>query len=114
MKSKKQRQSKRKFSRKRKYTCRYKKRGGISNPFLTSSNNSFANKQECSQMNVDGITDMQELHTRYQKCCPKTMFGFKNSSPICKKMEANFNQSWKKENDSHGHYGYDKTPTITP
>lgn len=89
-------------------------RGGIVNPFTGPSSNSFANKVDCSNMDVDTIKDLKELHSRYQKCCPKNSFGFKNSSAICKKMEKNFNSLWKAENDSHGYYGYDKTPTPTP
>ena len=93
---------------------RTKRRGGVVNPFISPSSNSFTNKVDCSNMNIDGIKDMKELHSRYQKCCPKNVFGLKNSSPICKKMEKNFNDLWKAENDSHGYYGYDKTPTPTP
>lgn len=93
---------------------RNKKYGGVTNPFMTSSPYGFANKVDCSNMNVDGIQNMKELHTRYQKCCPKNMFGYKNSSSICKKMEQKFNNLWTVENNSHGHYGYENTPTITP
>jgi hypothetical protein len=90
------------------------RRGGITNPFLAPSKYAFANKVDCSNMNIDLINDMKELHSRYQKCCPKNMFGYKNSSSICKKMDTRFKQLWKKENDSRGYYGYDKPPTITP
>lgn len=99
----------RKSTRKNRYL-----RGGITNPFLAPSPYKFANKVDCSNMNIDVINDMKELHTRYQKCCPKTIFGYKNSSPICKKMDAKFNQLWKKENDARGYFGYDKPPTTTP
>ena len=93
-----------------------RKYGGIGNiyPFTKPSSYSYANSVDCSNMNIDSIKNMKELHTRYQKCCPKSIFGYKNSSPICKKIEQNFNNLWKIENDSHGHYGYDKTPTPTP
>ena len=100
--------------RKRKLTRRNRKRGGVTNPFLKPSSFSFANTIDCSKMDVDVIKNMKELHSRYQKCCPKTLLGYKNSSPICKKMENNFNQLWKKENNSHAAYGYENTPTITP
>jgi hypothetical protein len=115
MKSKKQRKNKSNFSRKikRSRSQKYKKIGGITNPFLSRSSNSFMNKPDCSKMDVDMIKDMKELHTRYQKCCPKNMLGFKNSSPICKKMETNFNQLWKEENNARGYAGYDKPPTDT-
>jgi hypothetical protein len=101
-------------SRKKRPTRRNKKRGGVTNPFLKPSSYSFANTIDCSKMDVDSIKNIKELHTRYQKCCPKTMLGYKNSSPICKKMNDNFNKLWKIENDSHAAYGYENTPTITP
>lgn len=90
------------------------RRGGVSNPFLAPSQYAFANKVDCSNMNIDVINNMKELHSRYQKCCPKNMFGYKNSSAICKKMDSRFKQLWKNENDSRGYYGYDKPPTVTP
>jgi len=90
-----------------------KKYGGVTNPFTSPSPYAFANKVDCSNMNVDVIKDIKELHTRYQKCCPKTMLGYKNTSPICQKMEQNFNNLWAAENNSHGHYGYEHTPTST-
>ena len=106
--------SRKNTSLKRRNTRRHKKRGGIINPFLASSSYGFANKIDCSNMNVDVIKDMSELHRRYQKCCPKNILGFKNSSVICKKMDTNFKKLWKEENDSHAAFGYDTTPTITP
>ena len=105
---------KRNRSKRRKTRRNKSRRGGVSNPFLAPSQYAFANKVDCSNMNIDVINDMKELHSRYQKCCPKNMFGFKNSSAICKKMDTRFKQLWKKENDSRGYYGYDKKPTDTP
>ena len=90
-----------------------KRYGGIVNPFISQSPYAFTNKVDCSNMNVDSIKNMEELHSRYQKCCPKNMLGYKNSSPICKKMEQNFNNLWTTENNSRGHYGYDDTPSST-
>lgn len=110
----KSRRLRRQSLRKKKLTRRYKKRGGLTNAFLKPSSFSFANAIDCSKMDVDSIKNMEQLHSRYQKCCPKTMLGYKNSSPICKKMEDNFNKLWKKENDSHAAYGYENTPTTTP
>ena len=110
----KNKKSRRNISLKRKYTRRYKKKGGVLNPFSGPSSYGFANKPDCSNMNIDIIKDMKELHSRYQKCCPKNILGFKNSSAICKKMENNFKKLWKEENDSHAAYGYDYPPTITP
>jgi hypothetical protein len=90
------------------------RRGGVTNYFLAPSKYDFANKVDCSNMNVDVINDMKELHSRYQKCCPKNMFGYKNSSAICKKMDTRFNELWKQENDARGYYGYDNPPSNTP
>ena len=104
----------RRYSFRKRRVTRRNKRGGITNPFLKPSSFSFTNTPDCSKMDIDSIKNMKELHTRYQKCCPKTILGYKNSSPICNKMEDNFNKLWKKENDSHAAYGYENTPTITP
>ena len=30
------------------------------------------------------------MKDNYQKCCPKSMFGSKNSSPYCKQLDLNF------------------------
>jgi len=105
--------SKKRVSSKRMRITNKKRYGGVSNPFISQSPYAFASKVDCSNMNVDAIKNMEELHSRYQKCCPKTILGYKNSSPICKKMEQNFNNLWTTENNSRGHYGYDHTPTST-
>jgi len=95
---------------------RTKKRGGTTNPFLKPTNTAlpFANTVDCSHMNIDAINSMKELHGRYQKCCPRNMLGYKNSSAICKKIEKRFHDLYKIENDSHGYYGYDEKPDDTP
>ena len=105
--------SKKRVTSKKMRMTNKKRYGGLANPFVSQSPYAFANKVDCSNMNVDAIQNMEELHSRYQKCCPKTMLGYKNSSPICKKMEQNFNKLWTTENNSRGHYGYDHTPTST-
>jgi hypothetical protein len=95
-------------SRKNK-TLKFRKGGDLvnkTNSFLPS-----INKVDCSKMDIDIIEDPKTLHSRYQVCCPK-QFGFKNRSPICKKMDDKFKNILNQQNQSIGTYGYDDNTEL--
>lgn len=55
--------------------------------------------------NIDSINDTTEMHQIYQKCCPKTTFGFKNSEPFCRKISDKFkNINIEKNNQNEAEY----------
>ena len=39
------------------------------------------------------------MHSTYQTCCPKSRFGYKNSSPYCKQLELNYTSVFKAQNN---------------
>ena len=66
--------------------------------------------QECNLDNVNQMGDYKDLHGLYQKCCPKGMFGTKNSSSLCKTIDQKFQQSWKAKNDALEYQGDETDP----
>ena len=52
---------------------------------------------ECDPNQLSMIKDYTEMHSKYQTCCPKGMFG-KNSSPYCKQLDLNFQAAIKIKN----------------
>jgi hypothetical protein len=44
-------------------------------------------KMNCGSYNIDNINNSETLNSLYNQCCPK-IFGFKNSSTQCKKIDA--------------------------
>jgi hypothetical protein len=40
--------------------------------------------------NITQLRTLQDLHAQYHKCCPKTWYGRKNSSPYCRQIDLNF------------------------
>jgi len=85
------------------------------NGIVKPSSSSFGNNIDCSNMDISVITNLEELHKRYHSCCPKTL-GFKSRKPICKKIEAKFNDIWREQNrdDDDDFDGYDKNPSRFP
>lgn len=62
--------------------------------------NKTVDKAECDPNQLSMITDAESMHAKYQKCCPKGVFGSKNSSPYCKQLELNFNPAIQRENNA--------------
>ena len=84
--------------KKRSHSRRYKKGGFFFNkPNVLPS--------DCDPNQLSMIKDSNEMHAQYQKCCPKTFFGSKNSSPYCKQLELNFNAEEGLRRDVEGYYG---------
>jgi hypothetical protein len=80
------------------------RKGGF---FLNSRNKSVVPLAECDPNNLSSIKGSNDLHANYQKCCPKGMFGRKNSSPYCKQLDLNFQSALKEENDANEYQGYE-------
>jgi len=80
------------------------KKGGFFNFF---SKNSNVLPNECNPNNLSMIKGSTALHANYQKCCPKSFWGTKNSSPYCKQLDLNFQSSLSGENDAKEYDGYD-------
>jgi hypothetical protein len=77
------------------------KKGGFFSP--SKPNDS----PECNPNDLSMIKGSDALHDNYQKCCPKGMFGTKNSSPYCKQVDLNFQAALKGENDANEYHGYE-------
>ena len=64
----------------------------------------FSNKvNQSGQCDVNKLTELktsEEMHQNYQTCCPKGMFGTKNSSAYCKQLDLNFQAKLKGDNDA--------------
>jgi len=45
---------------------------------------------ECDPNNLVNLESSNELHTEYQKCCPKTWYGRKNNSQYCKALDLKY------------------------
>ena len=87
----------------RKNKSRKNKKGGFFNFF---SSNSTVIPSECDPNNLSMIKDTKSMKDNYQKCCPKSMFGTKNSSPYCKQLDLNFTAGIKGENDAREYTGF--------
>ena len=69
---------------------RHRKRGG--GWFATKK---VSVSEICDPNKLSSITDYKEMHKNYQTCCPKSRFGYKNSSPYCKQIDLNFQTAYK-------------------
>ena len=61
---------------------------------------------ECDVNRLTILKTSNDMHTNYQKCCPKSMFGTKNSSPYCKQLDLNFQSAMAGENNDNEYHGY--------
>lgn len=61
---------------------------------------------QCDPNNLSQLTTPEELHSNYQLCCPKKMFGFKNGSAYCKQVDLNYQAALKSKNDANEYQGY--------
>ena len=61
---------------------------------------------ECDPNQLTKLRTQDELHSQYQKCCPKTWYGTKNSSPYCKQIDLNFQGLRTGQNNANEYYGY--------
>lgn len=73
---------------------RHRKRGG--GWFATKKVSAL---EICDPNKLSSIKDYNEMHTNYQTCCPKSRFGYKNSSPYCKQLDLNFQTVYKHRDD---------------
>jgi hypothetical protein len=75
------------------------------NPLSYFYSNKKPKNPECNVNNLTQLKTLNEIKSNYTKCCPKTRFGYKNTSPYCKQLEKNLKgaeDSWK-TNIKYGH-----------
>ena len=59
------------------------------------------------QCDINQLTQLKtstEMQSNYQMCCPKGMFGAKNTSPYCKQLDLNFQSALTGENNPNEVY----------
>lgn len=62
---------------------------------------------ECDINQISLSKTPEDIHKKYQTCCPKGSFGTKNSSPFCKQLDLNFQSSLSGENNANEYHGYE-------
>ena len=81
------------------------KKGGksLKGGFSFFSNNSAPKPYpgECDINQLSLSKTPEDLHKKYQTCCPKGSFGTKNSSPFCKQLDLNFQSALTGENNAN-------------
>ena len=88
--------SKRNFKKNKKNNKNKTFRGG----FFSSSNKINPYPGQCDVNQLTDLKTSDEMHKKYKACCPKGMFGTKNSSSYCKQLDLNFQSALKAENDA--------------
>jgi hypothetical protein len=85
------------------------KKGGksLKGGFFFSSSSPTLYPGECDINQLSLSKTPEELHKKYQTCCPKGSFGTKNSSPFCKQLDLNFQASLAGENNANEYHGYE-------
>ena len=53
----------------------------------------------CDPNKLVQLKTPEEMYLTYQTCCPKSRFGYKNSSPYCKQLELNYMSAIKAKNN---------------
>jgi hypothetical protein len=76
-------------------------RGGF---FSSNKVNPYPGQCDVNQLSELKTTD--EMHKNYQACCPKGMFGTKNSSAYCKQLDLNFKGAMSGENTAGEYHGF--------
>ena len=67
---------------------------------------------ECDVNRLTSLKTSNDIHQNYQKCCPKGMFGTKNSSPYCKQLDLNFQAAMAGEKNANDYEEYE--PKFAP
>ena len=75
--------------------------------FFFSSSASKPYPGECDINQISLSKTPEDIHKKYQTCCPKGLFGTKNSSPFCKQLDLNFQSSLSGENNANEYHGYE-------
>jgi hypothetical protein len=92
----------------RKSKTRKNFKGGFLNFFSKPS----VVSSECDPNQLSMIKDKNELREKYTQCCPKNMFGQKNSSPYCKQIDLNWQAQEKYDKNIAGYYGDETDPEV--
>ena len=61
---------------------------------------------DCDPNQLTQLRTTQELHSQYQKCCPKSWYGSKNSSPYCRQIDSNFQGLTMGQNNANEYHGF--------
>ena len=85
----------RRISKKNKKTRKSLRGGGF------FSSGSVIPSEQCDVNKLTELKTSDEMHQNYQTCCPKGMFGTKNSSAYCKQLDLNFQSKLKSDNDAN-------------
>jgi len=78
----------------RKNKSRKNKKGG----FFKFLSRNKKNPNECDVNKLSMIKEPNDMKQNYLKCCPKTFFGKKNSSPYCKQLDLTYNNILNERN----------------
>jgi len=73
---------------------RHRKRGG--GWFATKKVSAL---EICDPNKLSSIKDYKEMQSNYMTCCPKSRFGYKNSSPYCNDLDTKFQAAYKSRDD---------------
>jgi hypothetical protein len=76
-------------------------------PSVVDTSSVIPESAVCDYSNITELTTPEEMHKKYQSCCPKSRLGFKNTSPYCKQIELNFKSNLKGQNDANEYKGYE-------
>ncbi len=98
--------------KRRKYTRKTKKNKTKRGGYFFNRNKYVAPSGECDVNNLTSIKGSSALHENYQKCCPKSMFGTKNSSPYCRQLDLNFQAAIKSENEANEYQGFESDEEV--
>jgi len=84
------------------------KKGGksLKGGFFFGNSSAVSYPGECDINQLSLSKTPEELHKKYQNCCPKGSFGTKNSSPYCKKLDSTFQEALARENNANEYHGY--------
>jgi hypothetical protein len=84
------------------------KKGGksLKGGFFSNNSSTVSYPGECDVNQLSLSKTPEELHKKYQACCPKGSFGTKNTSPYCKQLDLKFQESLTNENNANEYHGY--------
>jgi hypothetical protein len=84
------------------------KKGGksLKGGFFFGSSSTAPYPGECDVNQLSLSKTPEEMHKKYQTCCPKGSFGTKNSSPFCKQLDLNFQAALTGSNNANEYHGY--------
>lgn len=85
------------------------KKGGksLKGGFFSNNSSTVSYPGECDVNQLSLSKTPEELHKKYQACCPKGSFGTKNTSPYCKQLDLKFQAALTGSNNANEYHGYE-------